>query len=216
MEDTELDSSELGTHSYWQKAYTKEIANFDDHGDTGDVWFGEDSADRVINWICDSGIEKDTAIIDLGCGNGYTLTELAKEGFMNLLGVDYCVEAITLAEKVSKTEFPFIDYKLFDITKTNVSSLGKKFGLVHDKGTYDAISLNPDNAKEHRQKYIQQVADMVTEQGLFVITSCNWTEEEIINHFSEKFNLKKVLPTPQFKFGGKVGSVVSSVVFVKK
>lgn len=52
--------------------------------------------------------------------------------------------------------------------------------------------------------------------GLFVITSCNWTEEEIITHFSQDFDVKTVIPTPQFKFGGKVGSVVSSVVFVKK
>ncbi|KAL0808869.1 hypothetical protein ABMA28_012539 [Loxostege sticticalis] len=216
MEDTELDSSELGTHSYWQKAYTKEIANFEDHGDPGDVWFGEDSADRVITWICNCGIDRNTPIVDLGCGNGYTLTQLASEGFTNLLGVDYCIEAITLAEKVSKAEFPFINYKLFDITKDSIGALGSKFGLVHDKGTYDAIGLNPDNPKEHRQRYIDQVAEMISEKGLFVITSCNWTEEEIITHFSQDFDVKTVIPTPQFKFGGKVGSVVSSVVFVKK
>lgn len=67
MEDTELDPSELGTHNYWQQAYTKEISNFEDHGDPGDVWFGEDSADRVISWIlCESGVDKDSAIIDFG------------------------------------------------------------------------------------------------------------------------------------------------------
>ena len=66
MEDSELDPSVLGTQDYWQKAYTKEIENYEEHGDTGDVWFGEDSADRVISWICDCGVERDTAIIDLG------------------------------------------------------------------------------------------------------------------------------------------------------
>ncbi|CAH2238558.1 jg9846, partial [Pararge aegeria aegeria] len=50
---------------------------------------------------------------------------------------------------------------------------------------------------------------------LFVITSCNWTDDELLRHFSEKMKLKCVIPTPQFKFGGKVGSVVSSVVFEK-
>lgn len=66
MSDTELDSSELGTQSYWKDAYVKEIANFEQHGDTGDVWFGEDSAERVINWICECGVDKNTAFVDLG------------------------------------------------------------------------------------------------------------------------------------------------------
>lgn len=66
MTEAELDPSELGTHEYWQESYTKELINFDEHGDTGDVWFGEDSAIRVINWICRCGVEKDAAVIDLG------------------------------------------------------------------------------------------------------------------------------------------------------
>nr|XP_049696224.1 EEF1A lysine methyltransferase 2 isoform X2 [Helicoverpa armigera] len=214
MSDAELDPSELGTQDYWQRAYIKEIRNFEEHGDTGDVWFGEDSADRVINWICNCGVERDTPVIDLGCGNGYTLSELAREGFTNLLGVDYCPEAITLAEKVTQTEFPHIQYKVFDILEDSVAQLGK-FGIVHDKGTYDAIALNPDDPKTCRQKYIQQVHNMLDTDGLFIITSCNWTEEELIKHFSEKLRLKRALPTPQFRFGGKVGSVVSSVVFEK-
>lgn len=66
MEDIELDSSELGTQSYWQKAYIKEIANFEENGDPGDVWFGEDSAYRVIEWICECGKGNETAIVDVG------------------------------------------------------------------------------------------------------------------------------------------------------
>lgn len=62
----ELNSSELGTREYWEEAYKKEIVNFEQHGDPGDVWFGEDSAFRVINWICKSGLPHDTSIIDLG------------------------------------------------------------------------------------------------------------------------------------------------------
>ncbi|KAL4702470.1 hypothetical protein ACJJTC_005126 [Scirpophaga incertulas] len=215
MDDTELDSSELGTYSYWQAAYTKEIANFEDHGDSGDVWFGEDSAHRVIDWICKYIEDRNASIIDLGCGNGYTLLELAREGFGNLLGVDYCEEAIILAEKVSKSEFPFIKYKVFDIVNGCTNDLGTKFNLIHDKGTYDAIGLNPDNPKENRIKYIEQIYNLIDKNGMFVITSCNWTDQELVKQFSEKFKLKCVIPTPQFKFGGKVGSVVSSVVFVK-
>ncbi|XP_059050351.1 EEF1A lysine methyltransferase 2 [Achroia grisella] len=216
MDDSELNASELGTFDYWQKAYTTEIINYDEHGDPGEVWFGEDSAQRVIDWISTSGIDKDISFVDLGCGNGYSLLELARRGFTNLIGVDYCPEAIMLAKKITKEEFPSIKYKLFDIIKDDLSNLGTEYGIVHDKGTYDAVSLNPDNPKENRQKYLEQVTNMLSNNGLFVITSCNWTDQELIQHFSEKMKLKCVIPTPQFKFGGKVGSVISSVVFIKK
>ncbi|XP_031767745.2 EEF1A lysine methyltransferase 2 [Galleria mellonella] len=216
MEDTELDSSELGTYDYWKKTYAIEVNNYEENGDPGDVWFGEDSAQRVIDWICSCGVSLDTPLIDLGCGNGYSLMELARQGFTNLLGVDYCEEAIVLAEKVTKEEFSIIKYKVFDIINDDVSDLGTNFGIVHDKGTYDAISLNPDNPKENRRKYLEQVTKILCDNGLFIITSCNWTDQELIKQFSEKMKLKCVIPTPQFKFGGKVGSVVSSVVFIKK
>ncbi|XP_041984051.1 EEF1A lysine methyltransferase 2 [Aricia agestis] len=214
--DDELNSSELGTQTYWQKTYQKELLNFDHHGDTGDVWFGEDSALRVVNWILKCGIDKNTPTIDLGCGNGYTLLELAREGFTNLLGVDYCEEAIILANKVAQSQHPHLKFQVYDIINDDIEKLGCKFGLVHDKGTYDAISLNPENPKQNELKYQEKVTEMLSENGIFVITSCNWTEAELISHFGDRFALKTVIPTPQFKFGGKVGSVVSSVVFVKK
>ncbi|CAG4952801.1 unnamed protein product [Parnassius apollo] len=215
MDDTELEPSELGTRPYWQKAYTEEIINFEERGDPGDIWFGEDSVYRVIKWISQRGVPKDTAVIDLGCGNGYTLYQLAWKGFTNLLGVDYCQEAIVLAGKVAQKQFPFIKLQVFDILNDDVKDLGGKFGLVHDKGTYDAVSLNPNNPRRQRQKYIEQVTEMLADNGFFVITSCNWTESELFNHFSEKMKFKCVIPTPQFTFGGTVGSMVTSVVFVK-
>lgn len=58
---------------------------------------------------------------------------------------------------------------MFDIINNDVGTLGK-FGLVHDKGTYDAISLNPDNPRENRQKYIDQVVEMLQDNGNYIIT----------------------------------------------
>ncbi|GBP13574.1 EEF1A lysine methyltransferase 2 [Eumeta japonica] len=248
----ELESSELGTHEYWKNAYATEIENFQNHGDPGDVWFGEDSAFRIIRWIypgvmgviplssldlcltiviklypvlteprlCDLSRVKGWiqpylfTNFDKGCGNGYTLIELAKEGFTNLLGIDYCEEAITLAKKLAEKEHQEINYKVFDITKEDPSELGK-FNIIHDKGTYDSISLNPIEPKTQRELYIEHVENMLDNCGYFIITSCNWTERELVEQFSIKLKLHCVIPTPQFKFGGKVGSVVSSLVFKK-
>lgn len=75
----------------------------------------------------------------------------------------------------------YIFFQLFDITKDSVSNLGGTFGLVHDKGTYDAISLNPDNPKEHRQMYIDQTAAMIAERG------------KKSSHFFWFLNVKRIL-----------------------
>jgi hypothetical protein len=63
--------------------------------------------------------------------------------------------------------------------------LQDKYDLVLDKGTYDAISLNPDNPQEKRTSYVRSLCHILRPNGLFIITSCNWTEEELRAHFGE-------------------------------
>lgn len=62
---------------------------------------------------------------------------------------------------------------------------GRQYDISHDKGTYDTISLSPENAEAKRQQYIKEVYKLTKDQGLFIITSCNWTEEELISHVSD-------------------------------
>lgn len=82
-------------------------------------------------------------------------------------------------------------------------------------GTYDAISLHPDDPKSKRGLYIRHVYEMLENDGSLIITSCNWTEEELIAAFHGYFVKSAVIPAPSFMFGGKVGSVVTSLVFKK-
>lgn len=134
----------------------------------------------------------------------------AKEGFTNLLGVDYSEAAIKLAQAVATSEelnikfevtimkychhsytvpiHPFIyflsKFQTCDILSNEEQPLhGKKFKIVIDKGTYDAISLNPENTTDKRTSYINAVNSILDEDGIFVLTSCNWTQSELENHF---------------------------------
>ncbi|XP_067613176.1 EEF1A lysine methyltransferase 2 [Eurosta solidaginis] len=219
MSVEELNCSELGTKDYWDKSYAREIKNYKNFGDVGEIWFDEDSHIRVINWLLQQDyISNDVTIADMGCGNGMLLIELAREGYKNLLGVDYSPKAIELAEQIAKDQDLNISYKVVDLLNTELcqQQIGKSIGIVHDKGTYDAISLCPDNPKEKRDAYISTVYNVMDEKSLFIITSCNWTEDELLTSFANKFCKKCIIPTPTFKFGGKVGSVVTSIVFTKK
>uniref|UniRef100_A0A336LGD4 Protein-lysine N-methyltransferase CSON008894 n=1 Tax=Culicoides sonorensis TaxID=179676 RepID=A0A336LGD4_CULSO len=212
----ELNSSELGTKEYWDKSYDVEINNYKNHGDVGEIWFDEDSQNRILKWIFkNENIQKTDRILDLGSGNGMMLIELAREGFKSLIGVDYSDLAVQLATQIAKDQdlSDVIEYKQVDLlSETEVKALGN-FRILHDKGTYDAISLNPDNVKEKRHQYVKNLVNIMDNDSLFIITSCNWTQAELIESFQDYFKLSTVIPTPVFKFGGSVGNVVTSLVF---
>lgn len=215
----ELEGSELGTKEYWESSYTREIKNYKSHGDVGEIWFDEDSQQRIVDWLLkqEENVDKQSArVLDLGCGNGMFLVALANEGFTQLTGCDYSPKAIELAEGIAKDQSLKIAYTVADLTQSTPPTIGT-YDIVHDKGTYDAISLCPDNPKEKRNNYLAQVAQLLKdEHSLFIITSCNWTEDELLLSFQEHFVKHCSIPTPTFKFGGKVGNVVTSVVFKKK
>jgi len=70
---------------------------------------------------------------------------------------------------------------------SNASSehcLACSYDVVLDKGTYDAICMNPIDAQIQRSKYHEAVSRLICSGGLFIITSCNWTQAELLQHFS--------------------------------
>ncbi|KAK8387559.1 hypothetical protein O3P69_018239 [Scylla paramamosain] len=212
----ELPSSQLGTKEYWDAQYEHELANFESHGDIGEIWF-EDSVDRLLEWILDTDlITTQSSIIDIGCGNGAFLLNLAAEGFTSLHGIDYSQKAVELAQAIAAQKEMNISYKKVDLVNCNEESLAIEYDVCHDKGTYDAVSLCPDDPSSKRAAYMKAIHRMTRKNGLFIITSCNWTQEELSEQFSDYFIVEHIIPMPTFMFGGKVGSRVSSVVFKKK
>lgn len=208
---TELGESELGTVAYWETCYEDELKQFARYSDPGEIWFGHDIVKRLIKWMSNTSLlKKEDDIVDLGCGNGMLLVELANEGFSNLTGLDYSENAISLSRKVAEKYKVTINF----ITCNILNGLGANYNVILDKGTYDAISLTKD-AKSNRMKYMQNVHVSLRTEGIFIVVSCNWTENELVEQFKSNFTLLEVIPTPQFKFGGKVGNVVTICVFKK-
>ena len=144
---------------------------------------------RCINEQLD--LSKTDKIIDVGCGNGWTLVELAEKGFTNVTGVDYSQKAIDLATEVlrdSKVDLNKIKLMVCDILDDEKYPLPTDFKLVHDKGTYDAISLSPQDPQGQRTKYIKNVCRILVRGGYLIISSCNWTKDELITHFKDGKN----------------------------
>ncbi|KAM8780703.1 EEF1A lysine methyltransferase 2 isoform 2-T2 [Rhynchonycteris naso] len=142
------------------------------------------------------------------------LTLLAKSGFSNITGIDYSPSAIQLSGSIIEKEgLSGIKLKVEDFL--NLSTELSGFHICIDKGTFDAVSLNPDNAAEKRKQYVKSLSRVLRAKGFFLITSCNWTKEELLNEFIEGFELFEELPTPEFSFGGRSGNSVAALVFQK-
>lgn len=115
---------------------------------------------------------------------------------------------------------------------------GGGFDLVLDKGTFDAISLSSatvvdpaTNNTERRicELYPSKVLAMVRPGGFLLVTSCNWTEEEVVSWFTgasaaaegegdaaaARFEVYDTIKYPVFEFGGQKGQGVASVCFRK-
>lgn len=186
--------------------------------------------------------------IDLGTGNGHFLFELMldedfDENFVDnnrLLGCDYSAKSIELAKNIQKEKFldnesiqKQLNFEVIDLFdeksqffNTVKNDKNEKFEVVTDKGTLDAIALSGmTKFSESLGKevslvdyYPHIIDNLLAQNGLFLITSCNFTQEELIRIIESTGNLKyyKNVNYPSIEFGGIKGSTICTVAFTTK
>ncbi|KAF1986821.1 S-adenosyl-L-methionine-dependent methyltransferase [Aulographum hederae CBS 113979] len=188
-----------------------------------------------------------STILDLGTGNGHMLFALRDAGWTGrMVGVDYSAASVELAKQIAASrssispETGHIAFHEWNILTSAAGSWlpadssglngdgdgGAGFDVLLDKGTFDAISLSPalDSAgRRVCESYSEKVAPLVKKGGLFVLTSCNWTEEELRRWFEGageegrlEFVFRDRVRYPSFSFGGKSGQKVVSVCFERR
>jgi len=82
---------------------------------------------------------------------------------------------------VKEQQIENITLKEFDFVTGDVKTL-PTFALVSDKGTYDVISMNDKN-REKRDRYKENIMNLLRPNGMFLIVSCNWTQLELNEQF---------------------------------
>jgi hypothetical protein len=97
-------------------------------------------------------------------------------GYSNLTGVDYSAASIQLAKSIAaRRELPHpVSFVAGDIFEGIEGVSVREWGLVLDKGTYDAICLSDEtrDGKSLASLYPASVARLLPVGGLFLITSC--------------------------------------------
>lgn len=227
---TDLNPSKLGTKEYWDNFYNVEKSNFkDNHDDTGESWFSDSGAEeKMVDFLVskseEGGIdEQNVSVIDLGTGNGRLLFSLREAGYEGeFCGIDYSKASIEFASLVAKNEeledgitFQQADF----LTDHSWNKDNIKWDIILDKGTLDAIALSDGtyDDKSGAERYPEMVKDMVNEDGRVLITSCNFTEDELVNLMTKDnwFNVSERIEYPTFQFGGVQGQSICTIEFKK-
>lgn len=215
VEIEDLPPSRLGTKEYWEMLYQKEMKNYmENPDDSGEVWFGTSVESRIVQFIRQK-FSLEISILDIGCGNGHFISRLHQEKFSKLFGMDYSMAAVNLAQE----QCPSATFFQADIFESNFTS-PHRYDLIHDKGTFDAISLRDgSDCRTLAQTYCDFVKKCSHDDSLLLLTSCNWTLAELVNLFErcgwylvDEYNI----PHSSFSFGGSKGQTVTSVVFSQR
>ncbi|PUU75441.1 S-adenosyl-L-methionine-dependent methyltransferase [Tuber borchii] len=249
MTEEHLPPSQLGTKQYWDQAYTLESQNFnEDPTNEGQVWFSESNAESRILSFLRRVVPEARSFLDIGTGNGHLLFEMVEEGSWEggwFVGVDYSCEAVALARSIAKGRGVMGEEEEEErkgkvgFWVADVMALGDGeeeewvpeggFDVCLDKGTFDAISLSDERLPDGRRAY-EGYAERVVQvmkrgSGLLVVTSCNWTEEElkrkilaseVIANEVIELEYHGRIEYPSFSFGGHKGQAISSVCFRRK
>lgn len=130
-------------------------------------------------------------------------------------------------EEKEESEYAKVKFVQWDLLTEQADEKWLKdgFDVVLDKGTFDAISLMPAasattteaGAVHHPcETYRERVVELIKPGNFLFVTSCNWTKEELISWLvTENSGLRyhDEAKYPTFKFGGKTGQSVVTVVF---
>jgi SAM-dependent methyltransferase len=108
------------------------------------------------------------------------------------------------------------------LTETAGDWLNDGFDVVLDKGTFDAISLmspEADGSPHPCDRYRRTVAPLIKRGGYLVITSCNWTKNELLEWLvpqDGELTLLDEARYPTFMFGGTTGQSVVTLVLQRR
>ncbi|RFU26812.1 hypothetical protein B7463_g9517, partial [Scytalidium lignicola] len=151
-----------------------------------------------------------------------------------MLGVDYSQKSVEFAQRIASEKGlgegsgagKEILFRWWDIMSQSPADVvldghtPNGWDVVLDKGTFDAISLSEERDSEGRricEGYMERVVPLIRDGGVLLVTSCNWTEEELVAWFKgDGLRYLETIKYKSFSFGGKKGQTLSSVCFKKE
>lgn len=209
--EDEIEQSTLGLQSHWDATYAEELTNFHEHGDAGEIWFGDGVMDTMAAWtakICTSvaaGLCADNldgfSLLSISDLDIFTESRMASElASWNVLdiGTGNGVLLHALA-KQGFTNLTGIDYSegAVELAKAvaernNYSDVKFMVDDILETKLHSQFKLITDKGTldaiglhpegaQRRVMYWKAVSKLIAPGGVLVITSCNNTKDELVD-----------------------------------
>lgn len=141
---------------HWEQVYTTKAS---DHVS----WFQE-HANLSLALIKQTGVAKDTAIIDIGGGASNLVDDLAAEGYSDLTVLDLSSAALDVAKQRLGKQAEAVQWIVGDITQADLPA--NRFDVWHDRAVFHFLT-NPAD----RHAYVKQVMRSVRPNGHVIIAT---------------------------------------------
>ncbi len=178
----------MNKQQYWENVYQTK-------GRNEVSWFRE-HLDTSLRMIANTGVGKDTAIIDVGGGNSTLVDDLLEDGFIDVSVLDISAKAITDSKQRLGMKGKKINWIVADITAVELPP--DHFDVWHDRAVFHFLT-----DAEDRRKYVQLVMRSLKRGGHIIVASfgpkgpqkCSgldvvrYSPESMHDEFGNAFNL---------------------------
>lgn len=140
---------------FYQRAYQENQTRWE----RGFLWGY--SPNPNLSFLIDKHVKEKERTIDLGCGDGRHIDLLLKKGFKEIVGVDFCPEAIDLCKRQFGAKLQIVEA---DLTIPKILSEIGLFDLVVDWSVLDHIR------REYLSDYLATTFNLIKEGGILIST----------------------------------------------
>lgn len=146
----------MQSKDHWEKVYTSKASD-------AVSWF-QPHADRSLNLILGTGVNRDAAIIDVGGGASTLVDDLLGNGYTNLSVLDLSAAALHTARSRLGAKADKVRWIEADVTRANLPA--HYFDVWHDRAVFHFLTT-----PEEREAYVQTVFRSVKPGGHVIVAT---------------------------------------------
>ena len=172
----------FGELEYWIKRYEEQ------KGKTYEWIENYQSLKPIIDNL---NLDKNSKILNIGCGNSKFSEELYDNGYINNFNIDYCENVIEFMKLRNINIRKNIVFEVMNAEKT--SYINDYFDCIFDKGTFDSI-LSCKNSLTHIAKLTYEISRILKIGGIYFLISTGRPENRLdfLNNPHLSFNIKYI------------------------
>lgn len=146
----------MQSKDHWEKVYTSKASD-------AVSWF-QPHADRSLNLILGTGVNRNAAIIDVGGGASTLVDDLLENGYTNLSVLDLSAAALHTARSRLDAKSDKVRWIEADVTRANLPA--NYFDVWHDRAVFHFLTT-----AEEREAYVQTVFRSVKPGGHVIVAT---------------------------------------------